>query len=374
MICPHCRSPLLGKERTGGVCSRCGRAFALDPKVHGRGMHDSRIRRVVEKATDGGRLNVTVTQLWYLARTSNRFWPAAPASGRSPWVGGAAAVVLLGGLIALGVAVRGVPLGGLLWFAGLCVSGLLYVLAKGEPRRPPRGAGASVVPAEGDFRSLLRLRWSAVYGNLPPGIVDDRELLKGPGDPATNGDPAAGGEPDPAPEPVELLCPDPAVRCFLTANAIPRRLNLHLAAELGEVSATGPVVVLHDASVRGLQLLADARATTPRRVVVDAGLPVRAVMGNEKAVTLHEVPPARVLLDRPGWLRQLAERVPEEADWLLQGWYSPVAAVPPAVLESAVVRAVGEARAIPDDEARAAAAFGFLSWPRPSVPPMKDGD
>ncbi|MEU6341658.1 hypothetical protein ABZ883_12020 [Streptomyces sp. NPDC046977] len=371
MICPHCRTSLLGKERTGGVCSRCDRAFALDPKVHGRGMHDTRIRRVVEKATDGGRLTVTITQLWYLARTSNSFWPAVPASGRSPWVGRAVAVVLLGGLIALGVAVRGVPLGGLLWFAGLCVSWVLYMLAKGEPRRPPRDAGASVVPAEWDFRSMLRLRWRAVYGTLPPRIVDDRERRTTQGDPATDGDPDAGREP--APEPVELLCPDPAVRIFLTANAIPRRLNLRLAAGLREVSATGPVVVLHDASVRGLQLLADARAH-PRRVVVDAGLPVRAVMGNEKAVTLHEVPPSRVLLDRPEWLRQLAEHAPEEAEWLLQGWYSPVAAVPPEVLESAVVRAVGEARAITDDEVRTAAAFGFLSWPRPSVPPVKDGD
>ncbi|KND23349.1 hypothetical protein [Streptomyces acidiscabies] len=35
------------KERTNSVCGKCGRAFALDPKVH-----DLRIRRIAERATD----------------------------------------------------------------------------------------------------------------------------------------------------------------------------------------------------------------------------------------------------------------------------------------------------------------------------------
>ncbi|MFC4499528.1 MULTISPECIES: hypothetical protein [Streptomyces] len=356
MICPNCQARLLRKERTGSVCAACGRPFALDPRADGRGMHDTRIRRVAEKITDGGRRQVTVTQFWYLARTGNPSWPAAPETGRPGWAGFWAGAVLAAGLVGLGLAVRGVPHGGLLWCAGAVVAAIVYLVAKGEPSRPARRARAYVVPSLRDFRTKLCVRWVETYGSLPPGIVDDEQ----------SPDPRAGGDPGRQPETVELLCPDRAVRVFLSANGFPRRLNLTLAAETEELSGTAPVVVLHDAGVRGLQLVADVRASRPGRAVVDAGLPVSMVLGNRRAVTLHEDPPARTLREQPDWLRRTAQLAPKEAEWLTQGWSSPVAAVPPALLEPAVERAVQEARAAAGRQRRQAAAVGFMSWPAAS--------
>ncbi|MER6526419.1 hypothetical protein [Streptomyces sp. NPDC001508] len=368
MICPHCQASLLRKERVGGVCAGCGRAFALDPKVHGRGMHDTRIRRVAEKATDAGRRQVTVTQLWYLARNANRTWTAAPASGRPAWVGRSVAVVLVAGLVALAFLVEERSLFGLLWWASAAVAALVYRVVKGKPYRPARRAGAYLSPSLRDFRTMICVRWVKAYGSLPPAVVDD-ETYREPG--AGRARRAAG---QPEPEAVELLCPDRAVRVFLSANGLPRRLNLTLAAGLDELSGTGPLAVLHDASLRGLQLVADARASRPPRAVVDAGLPVRAVLRNRAAVTLHEEPPASVLRETPPWLARIARAAPEEAQWLMQGWRSPVSAVPPALLAAAVERAVRKARGAAAPERQQAAAVGFMSWPRPAEPPLtKDG-
>ncbi|MGI5441836.1 hypothetical protein ACQEV4_32110 [Streptomyces shenzhenensis] len=369
MICPSCQASLLRKERAGSVCSSCGRAFALDPKVHGRGMHDTRIRRIAEHATDGGRRQITVTQLWYLARNANRTWTAAPASGRPPWIGRTVGVVLVAGLVALGFLIGEGHFSGLLWWAGAAVAALVYMVAKGRPHRPARRAGGYLSPSLRDFRSMICVRWVQAYGSLPPGIVDDEKYQEAGGD--TRGGAGAvrrtGGQP--RAEAVELLCPDRAVRVFLAANGFPRRLNLTLAARLDELSGTGPVMVLHDADVRGLHLVADTRASLPQRVVVDAGLPVRAVVGNSTAVKLHEEPPAGVLREQPPWLARIAQAAPEEAAWLIEGWRSPVAAVPPALLASAVERAVQKARG--DRERQPAAAVGFMSWPEPAAP--KDG-
>ena len=109
MICPRCQAALLRTERSGSVCSRCRRPFALDPKVHGRGMHDTRILHAVEKLTDKGRRQITVSQLRYLARSANPHWEATPESGRRPWIGRTVGAVLLAWLVALAVALRGVP-------------------------------------------------------------------------------------------------------------------------------------------------------------------------------------------------------------------------------------------------------------------------
>lgn len=367
MICPHCRASLLGKERTGGVCSRCGRAFALDPKVNGRGMHDARIRRVARSATDGGRRRVTLTQLGYLARTANTSWTAVPPRGRPQWIARFVGVVLVIGLVVLAAFVHRLALGGLIWFAGACAAALLYAVAKGDPYLPGHPAGSSLTPEPGSFRAMMCGRWVEVYGSLPPGIVDDRQYRETPAgtDRDTGGGPAA--------EAVELLCPDRAVRVFVEINGLADGLDLALAAGLEDLSATGPVVVLHDASARGLQLVADVRANHPGRVVVDAGLPVRAVLGNDKAVRLYKEPPADVRWGEADWLRELTRVAAAEAAWLAKGWESPLAAVPPALLESAIVRAVQEARSTTARERRDAAEVGFMSWPQPAEPAPNDG-
>ncbi|MFE6286174.1 hypothetical protein [Streptomyces sp. NPDC057877] len=366
MICPHCQASLLRKERTGSVCSKCQRRFALDPKLHGRGMHDTRVRRIAGKATDSGRRKVTLTQLWYLARSSNPSWSASPASGRPRWAGRLVATVLVVGLVVFAFFARDIPGGALMWWISLGLAFVVYKIAKGDSRLPARRASAFVVPALRDFRSMMRGPWVSVYKGLPPGIVDDehhRETDQG----TITGRPPRSSGPKP---PVALLCPDRAVRVFLSVNDIPRRLNLTLAARPAELPGTGPVVVLHDAGAEGCELVADVRASRPGEVVVDAGLPVRAARTNRRGVRLHETPPWRVAgdpSDWPDWLRQLADVAPEDAEWLAQGWVGPVAAVPPAVLESAVERAVTRARDALDPARRAAVAVGFMSWPEPTA-------
>ncbi|MFJ6087100.1 hypothetical protein ACIQI8_37520 [Streptomyces sp. NPDC092369] len=371
MICPNCRASLLAKERTGNVCSRCGRAYAVDPKVYGRGMNDTRIRRIAEKVTDGGRRQITVTQLWYSARTVNNSWTAVPRSGRPRWVGRTVGWILGVGLVVLGILIQDVPYAGFGWWACVGVAALVWVVAKGEPYRPQRHAGSYLSPSLSDFRAMVCARWVQAYGDLPTGIVDDQRYQE-PYEPT-----GLRKDGEWQSEPVEVLCPDQAVRVFLSANGFPRRLNLTLAAGLAELSGTGPLVVLHDASARGLQLVADARAAETRRAVVDAGLPVRAVLDNRGSVRLYEDPPAAVLGDpseQPDWLRKLVRSAPREADWLTKGWVSPVAAVPPALLESAVERAVREARATAGRQRRQAAEVGFMSWPQPSNTPVRDGN
>ncbi len=158
----------------------------------------------------------------------------------------------------------------------------------------------------------------------------------------------------------ELLCPDLATRVFLAANGVPGRWNFRLVAGLDGVSGRVPVVVLHDAGASGVWLVAEVRERWPGQVVVDAGMPVRAVRGNRRAVVLHGAvdewfshlaTPAPIPTPTPDWLSHLTT---EEVQWLSQGWYSPLAAVPPALLESAVVRAVRQATLLP---------LGFMSWP-----------
>ena len=60
MICPRCAASLTRKQRSGRICAHCGKRFALDPAVHGKGMHDIRIRGIAERATDHGRLKITL--------------------------------------------------------------------------------------------------------------------------------------------------------------------------------------------------------------------------------------------------------------------------------------------------------------------------
>ncbi|MGW1214255.1 hypothetical protein ACWD5F_31990 [Streptomyces sp. NPDC002499] len=339
-------------------------------------MNDTRIRRIADKVTDGGRRQVTVTQLWYSARTVNNSWTTVPRSGRPRWVGRTVGWILGVGLVVLGFLVQDVPYAWLLWWGCVGAAALVHAVAKGEPYRPERRAGWYLAPSLSDFRTMVCARWVHTYGELPSGIVDDQKYQEARDqEPRERAGLRKGG--DRQSEPVEVLCPDQAVRVFLAANGFPRRLNLTLTAGLSQLSGTGPLVVLHDASARGLQLVADARASETWRVVVDAGLPVRSVVDNRKSVRLYEDPPAGVLGEpeqQPDWLRKLRRHAPKEAEWLTQGWLSPVAAVPPALLESAVERAVSEVRGTPDTERRRAAEVGFMSWPPPSKPPVRDGN
>ncbi|MFE6060762.1 hypothetical protein [Streptomyces sp. NPDC056431] len=348
MICPHCAAQLAARERTGQTCSRCERRFALDPKLHGRGMHDLRIRRIAGRATDDGRLKVTLTQLWYLSRVSTHLWDARPARGIRPGVRWLVAVPLSVLLLVVGNLVHGV-----VGAIGVTAAVVVVVVASAMRYRPAGKAWWNITPSESAFRQAMTGPWRTVYKRLPPGVVDD--------DPRT---PAPRESVDGRREAV-ILCTDHAVAVFLRVNAIPARLRARLVkAEpaaaheaLADVPAGLPVVVLHDASALGALLAPLLRLAHPGRVVVDAGLPVSAVRTRRGAV--HRVSTTSTV--DAADLRSVAGLAEEDAAWLAGGRWSPLAAVPPPVLESVVTAAVERALSARPAELRST--DGFLTWP-----------
>ncbi|MCX5609998.1 MULTISPECIES: hypothetical protein [unclassified Streptomyces] len=356
MICPNCSTELKRTERTGQVCSHCHRRFALDPKVHGRGMHDLRIRRCAESLTDGGRLKVTVTQLWYRSRSYSIAWRAREARGIRPGIRWSVALTVCAGLLVYAVLGSGAPA---VWARTAAVFVLVVPgLFRYERARP---AGSSLSPTEEGFRQLMTGDWRRAYGGLPPGVVNDAARIPG----------YAASRP-PRPRAV-ILCTDHAVAVFLEANDLPVRLRAVLveadpgSAHEALVDLPGllPVVVLHDASALGALLAPLLRMAHPDRAVVDAGLPVAAVRGRLGAI--HRVSPvtagSHVLAVDAGELRAVAGLSEQEATWLAEGFWSPIAAVPPPLLATVVEEAVERAVAMAAARPGSAPAYGFLTWP-----------
>ncbi|MFD7572632.1 hypothetical protein ACFV6U_19210 [Streptomyces sp. NPDC059810] len=357
MICPHCAAQLAARERTGQTCARCAHRFALDPKVHGRGMHDLRIRRIAERATDGGRLQVTLTQLWYLSRVSTVLWDAKPAHGIRPGVRWLVAAPLALLLLVTGHLVHGMA-------GALAVAAAVVVVVVASSLRygPAVRAWSSITPSESAFRQAMTGPWRTVYEQLPPGVVDDDPRVPAPRE-------SGGGRHE-----AVVLCTDHAVAVFLRANAVPARLKARLVeAEpaaaheaLADLPAGLPVVVLHDASALGALLAPLLRLAHPGRVVVDAGLPVSAVRTRRGAV--HRISTTSTV--DAADLRSVAGLSEEDAAWLAGGRWSPLAAVPPALLEAVVTAAVE--RALSARPADPRSTDGFLTWPAEAPP--KAGD
>ncbi|MFI8007095.1 hypothetical protein [Streptomyces sp. NPDC086010] len=362
VICPHCAASLTGKERAGRVCGPCGRRFALDPAVDGRGAHDLRIRRIVEHATGHGRIRITLHQLWYLSLSHHEAWPPRPAHGVPPrlrrLVAWPVAAVLLGCAV-LGAA-RG---SALLAWAAAGAAALVLVVASSMRHRPARRAGFAAVPDGTTFYRRMADGWTDVYGGLPDGVVDDEYPLPDPSVPS--------GRPE-----AVILCTDASVGAFLRINGIPARLGAVVIApgeddgareagfvadalkELAGYRGTLPVVVVHDAEPLGVLLAPLVRAAHPGRTVVDAGLPVAVARTRPGAVVL--APHGSAV--RAPELRAVAGLSESDAAWLAEGFWSPLAAVPPKLLESVVVRAVEHARSA-GPAGTGDADTGFLAWP-----------
>ncbi|WP_327179788.1 hypothetical protein OG599_33850 [Streptomyces sp. NBC_01335] len=380
MICPGCEARINRKERVGGRCVRCGRRYALDPWSDGAGMHDVRIRRRVERATGNGRLRITLTQLWYASRSSNPFSEASRPRGVRAWVRWAVALPLSAALVTGAVVAHG----GLRTAAGWLVP-VVLVLAAALRHRPERGAFALVQPPENTFRALMHGAWTTTYGGLPRGVVDERRAAGAAA--ARRAAEARSGPPH-----VVLLCTEPVVARFLGENGLPNRPHVLLvtkaADRVGGTDGPGrvrealellaghpaglPVVVVHDADAEGALLAPALRAAHPGRTVVDAGLRPGAVARNPRAV--------RRFSGGSGCdaelLRTVAGLPGHEADRLAEGWWWPIAAVPPPVLAEAVTRAVEHAVTAPaprPDLPGSPFSQGFLTWPDPTGQPQPRG-
>ncbi|MFJ5221673.1 hypothetical protein [Streptomyces sp. NPDC088400] len=343
MICPHCAHSLLQRERTGSTCSKCRRKFVFDPKTNSLGLHDLRVRRVSEKITDGGRLTVTVGQLWFalsrrtLKGKSRRKGVIVMMTGALLCAGGLG-VGISGGEENDGLVLLGIPL-------LVCVVVGVGLMLNGSSR------GRITFPLSG-FRSTLTHQWPDVYGALPAGIVDGTRV------PAV----ALKGGPRAA-----LLCPDAGVLAFLAANEVPERFGVALATDVRRVPDAVPVIVLHDADANGCLLARRTRDALPGRKVVDAGLPPRAVMSARGAVPVRGRQPSRELVRQ---LRDSATLTAAEVDWLAKGWSCLLVGVPPAKLLAVVTKAAERVTAAADpdgreaeDDRRKAEAVGFLTWP-----------
>ncbi|MEV6421930.1 hypothetical protein [Streptomyces sp. NPDC051662] len=339
MICPFCDRNLLFKERPNRTCSHCKRRFALDPRTNSLKMSDLRVRRLLVKLTDGGRLRISVDQLG----------APAPSKSESPVVEalGCLWVPLLIGVIMFVVGVTADDMGGfviagsvLVLIVVLGLSAALIFGGKEQKREQARH------PLSG-FRGMMATDWKNVYGSLPPGVVDDfpyrRVYL-------------------PEGARLALLCPDRAVAAFLVANGIPERYGVVVATEVEQVPDALPVLVLHDASAPGCRLVVRTREALPGRTVIDVGLPPRAVMGTPGAPARRGGRPAKDLVK---WLGESGTLTKDELEWLAKGWTVSLVAVRPAKLLAAVSRTVERVAAATrtDPERREAEAVGFLTWP-----------
>jgi hypothetical protein len=237
------------------------------------------------------------------------------------------------------------------------------------------------------FRIDVIDRWRKVYGAYPQGLVDlnilhdvlrDRpEAL-----PITNL--------------AAVVCAEREVLACLLANDIPRRLRVGLVPPsppfdarqqkvLAALKANPklPVLVLHDASAKGVFLARDLRRTlhlTPAHRIYDLGLnPKRSIEKNRLKLgaplsadvrarlrgELADPDPARPIRRR----RAAVGR--DEVAWLEAGNYSPILAISPRSLIKRVAFALekleAKRRRKGDGTAAgpkvAADAVGFLTWP-----------
>ncbi|BBZ01651.1 hypothetical protein MCHIJ_10880 [Mycolicibacterium chitae] len=184
--------------------------------------------------------------------------------------------------------------------------------------------------------------WQKVYQQWPPGMIDEDQVPI----------------PMPASPRYALVCPNRSVLACLAANGVPAAYDMALLEDPRQVPAGLPVLVLHNASLPGLALARDARQWFGPRARV-LGIAPKMVMDNEGAIRLRERPTRRA--DRAFLAGEpVSER---EVRWLAAGWWSPVAAMPPAALLRAVSRAVERIDAQWDPERAQARRVGFLSWP-----------
>jgi hypothetical protein len=153
-----------------------------------------------------------------------------------------------------------------------------------------------------------------------------------------------------------LLCPDASVLECLRANGVPQRLALTLGRAAADVPPDVPVILLHDVGPAGFRWATGIRSGLPGRRIRDATPPVGTVRRARTAIRLCD-PDHAPDADE---LAELTVRMglgPNDTAWLAEGWWSPVAALPPALL---IARVEAAARRFDP-----AAEVGYLTWPAP---------
>ena len=355
MICPHCNQSLRYRERSDRRCSKCRRPFALEPKASPFRLHDLRLSKLAQRLSDGGKLRYTPVQLWYAAGRK-KLRPPRPEFNKARFfvalaIAGLVFVAIMSGVFV--ASTRGGMAAGAAFFLAAVVAFFLaaaalvfiiLILRALWPRPRIRRMAPIRMPVDYNmFKREVRGRWASVYGGPPPGWVDE----------PTPSPPASVSHPRSA-----LLCPDRSVLACLAANDVARSRAMVLAERIEQLPPEVPVIVLHDASVPGLLFADHVRAQIGPRAVV-AGLAPRAVLASKSLLRLCEglQPQDDLARLQRGSLSQA------EIDWLTEGFWSPIAAIPPAKLLAAVDRSVQRIEEMVDPDRRQALAIGFLTWP-----------
>ncbi|WP_067687444.1 hypothetical protein [Nocardia jejuensis] len=280
-------------------------------------------------------MRYTLAQLWYAS--GRRKLSDGMGSYRAARIGASITIVLFSFVLMVGGAVSPGP--------GVAVAVVLLVLVNvglmaARPWFEARSRIRMPAPYE-VFRRELLDRWPGIYGGLPSGAVDGTVARSFHGAPQ-----------------FAVLCSDPGVIACLEANNSPVIWAMMATNRTGALPPDIPVFVLHDASLAGIAFAAKARSVLGKRAVT-VGLLPRVVLANASILRLREPRPAAQELD---FLRREALSQ-EEIDWLAAGWWSPIAAVPPAKLVAALNRALGRLPKADDPDQQAARQVGFLTWP-----------
>ncbi|WP_040796576.1 hypothetical protein [Nocardia higoensis] len=332
VICPNCRTNLLRKERTGRRCSRCHKTFALEPKEDHFGMHDERMRRLVDKLRDDQDLRYTGRQLYYAA--GRKHLPSPTATWVTTFIT-LGFVVLVLSIICV-AAIDAVPAKIGAPGIGLALLALTVLMVLVRPWFISR-ATVRMTRGYRDFRSGVIDVWRKHYGAGPPGMIPDDLPL-----------PAV-----PRPR-LALLCPDRATLTCLAANDAAGAWGMALCERIEQLPPAVPVLILHDAAVPGVDYANRVRASLgPRAVPI--GLTPAMVRKAASVTKLREraEPDARL---PPSWTE-------DDRQWLREGWWTPLSALPPARLLGVVRRGVDRIEVSADPERRTARQVGFLTWP-----------
>ncbi len=292
------------------------------------------MRRLAEKLSDERGLRYTPTQLWYAA--TRRDVPSVDRDYHAT-LGWACGIIVVGGFICVVAgfvpALPGIGTGVLL----LVVIPLLLTFTKPWFRQRTT-VRIPVTPRE--FRTGVYDRWAQIYGGPPPGMVTEDIALPAVRQPR-----------------LALLCANRSVLACLAANNAAEVWEMTLADRLDRLPPEVPVLVLHDAGLPGVLFGSRARDALGARAIL-IGLSAKAALAARSAVRLRELPdPAAPPV--PEWAAGSAA----ERDWLADGWWSPVAALPPATLLGVVERGVERVREAADPDRQRAREIGFLTWP-----------
>lgn len=291
------------------------------------------MRRILGAVSGHGRFRYTDEQVWYLSHLYPRRPKPEPPGPPGPWyarrqskdalqgAGIAAALLAVGHVFDVGV---------LLVLAALFGIGSVIVLFEDRPHVTYRNAPRPMLTIEG-FRHTVIRPWTAVYGE-PPGRIR-------PG----------GSTVDTARPLLTIVTTSASVRRCLDENGVTERLSLAFAPSTQAALTGVPSAVLHDIGAAAFR----EAAATP----VDITPTPAVALAASWSVWFRDRPPSSRERRR---LRRGDHVSAADAAVLNDGWWSPLDGIPPGPLIALVT---GAWKRLADPDARAAAEFGFMSWP-----------